>query len=35
MNPVRENSMQYVYILQSEKNKRWYTGCAPLETLKK
>lgn len=35
MNPVREILMQYVYILQSKKTKHWYTGCTPLETLKK
>ena len=28
MNPVRENKMWYTYLLQSIKDKRWYTGCA-------
>ncbi len=27
MNPVRENYMWYTYIIQSNKSKRWYTGC--------
>ena len=27
MNPVRETTMWYVYLLQNKKNKRWYTGC--------
>jgi len=27
MSPVRENKMQYIYLLQSKKDKRWYTGC--------
>ena len=27
MNPVRENKMWYTYLLQSTKDKRWYTGC--------
>jgi putative endonuclease len=27
MNPVRENNMWYSYILQSTKDKKWYTGC--------
>lgn len=26
MNPVRDNKSWYVYLLQSKKNKRWYTG---------
>lgn len=26
MNPVRANMFYYVYILQSKKDKRWYTG---------
>jgi len=28
MSPVREKFMWYTYILQSNKDKRWYTGCA-------
>lgn len=28
INPVRENKMWYTYLLQSKKDKRWYTGCA-------
>lgn len=27
MNPVRENQIWYTYLLQSKKDKRWYTGC--------
>ena len=27
MSPVRDTLMWYTYILQSKKNKRWYTGC--------
>jgi putative endonuclease len=27
MNPVRETKMWYTYILLSNKDKRWYTGC--------
>ena len=27
MNPVRENLMHYTYLLQSKKDKRFYTGC--------
>lgn len=27
MIPVRENNMWYTYILQSRKDKNWYTGC--------
>jgi len=27
MSPVREKSMWYTYLLQSNKDKRWYTGC--------
>ena len=28
MGPVRETTnMWYTYLLQSQKNKRWYTGC--------
>lgn len=27
MNPVRENQMWYTYIIQSNKDERWYTGC--------
>ena len=27
MNPVRENQTWYTYIIQSNKDKRWYTGC--------
>lgn len=28
MSPVRENYMWHTYILQSNKDGRWYTGCA-------
>jgi len=28
MNPVRENLIWYTYIIQSRRDKRWYTGCA-------
>jgi len=28
MNPVRENIMWYTYLIQSEKDNHWYTGCA-------
>lgn len=27
MNPVRETTMFYTYVLQSKKDKEWYTGC--------
>ena len=27
MNPVRENTMWYTYLLKSKKDNRWYTGC--------
>ncbi|MFA6254590.1 MAG: GIY-YIG nuclease family protein [Patescibacteria group bacterium] len=27
MNPVRDKHVRYVYLLQSKKNKSWYTGC--------
>ena len=27
MSPVREKSMWYTYLLQSNKDERWYTGC--------
>ncbi|MFA6391712.1 MAG: GIY-YIG nuclease family protein [Patescibacteria group bacterium] len=27
MNPVRENSIWYTYLIQSQKDKHWYTGC--------
>ena len=27
MNPVRENKMWYTYLIQSRKDKHWYTGC--------
>lgn len=26
MNPVRDKQMFYVYVLQSQNDKRWYTG---------
>jgi len=26
MNPVRDNSFYYIYVLQSKKNNLWYTG---------
>lgn len=26
MNPVRDNKMFYTYIIQSKKDKKWYTG---------
>lgn len=26
-NKKTSNGMWYVYLLQSKKNKRWYTGC--------
>jgi putative endonuclease len=26
MNPVRDNSFYYVYVLRSKKNNLWYTG---------
>ena len=26
MNPVRDSSVYYVYVLQSKKIKKWYTG---------
>ena len=26
MNPVRDNTIYYVYIIQSVKNSNWYTG---------
>ena len=28
MNPVREITMWYTYLIQSNKDKRWYTGCS-------
>lgn len=28
MNPVRNQKFYYVYVLQSRKDKRWYTGFA-------
>lgn len=27
MNPVRDTIMFYTYLLQSKKDKKWYTGC--------
>lgn len=27
MNPVRENKIWYIYLLQNNKDHRWYTGC--------
>lgn len=27
MNPVREGTIWYTYLLQSKKTKLWYTGC--------
>lgn len=27
MNPVRDSSFVYVYVLKSEKTGHWYTGC--------
>ena len=27
MNPVRDNPAWYTYLLQSKRNKHWYTGC--------
>ena len=27
MNPVRDSFMWFIYLLQSGKDKRWYTGC--------
>ena len=27
MNPVRDNRMWFVYVIQSKKGKNWYTGC--------
>jgi len=27
MSPVREKSMWYTYLLQSKKDRLWYTGC--------
>jgi len=27
MNPVRETKNWFTYLLQSKKDKRWYTGC--------
>ncbi len=27
MNPVREKQTWYVYVIRSNKNKHWYTGC--------
>lgn len=26
MNPVRDNKMYYTYVIQSEKDGKWYTG---------
>ena len=28
MNPVRENKMWRIYLLQGKKDRRWYSGCA-------
>ena len=28
MSPVRENEMWYTYLIQSDKDKHWYTGCS-------
>ena len=27
MNPVKDKYIWYTYLLQSKKDKRWYTGC--------
>ncbi len=27
MNPVREKKIWYTYLIQSQKDKHWYTGC--------